>query len=303
MGGTVWREVLLSKPDEGSFRAPSAEAIEAATDGLFSSLLGHGYSLEITSDSFAQPPPDMPSFAQAPQQQVTVAGSSALPALPTSMPPLGVQATVDPGVDVDLHKCLVGNMPLWESAWKPVFELVSTATTASENAETPSTSDLMSSLMDVQLALRRCGISPDKEAMLIDTFESGGKFKAKLDVPDSQVHADAVPSLLSSALEDFKDRNWHAFGSQLGKAVQQAVVVSFPQEYEVDDTGRLHKIVLEATDLGQASNALKKGTAIATLFGLVSVVFSALSLLVVIRSRMSLLAQTTNLDYDLEAVE
>merc|ERR1712217_169253 len=199
----------------------------------------------------------------------------------------------------------VGNMPLWKSAWTPVFELVSTATTASENAETPSTSDLMSSLMDVQLALRRCGISPDKEAMLIDTFESGGKFKAKLDVPDSQVHADAVPALLSSALEDFKDRNWHAFGSQLGKAVQQAVVVSFPQEYEVDDTGRLHKIVLEATELGQASNVLKKGTAIATLFGLVSVVSFASALLMTIRSRISFFAMTSssNQDYDLEAIE
>merc|ERR1712217_297975 len=199
----------------------------------------------------------------------------------------------------------VGNMPLWKSAWTPVFELVSTATTASENAETPSTSDLMSSLMDVQLALRRCDISPTTEAMLIDTFESGGKFKAKLDVPDSQAHADAVPSLLSSALEDFKERNWHAFGSQLGKAVQQAVVVSFPQEYEVDDTGRLHKIVMEATELGQTSTPWKGGSAVAALFGLVSVLFSALVFLVAIRSRMSVLrmTRTSTQDYDLEAVE
>merc|ERR1712187_372629 len=126
-------------------------------------------------------------------------------------------------------------------------------------------------------ALRRCGISPDKEAMLIDTFESGGKFKAKLDVPDSQVYANAVPSLLSSALEDFKERNWHEFGSQLGKAVQQAVIVSFPQEYEVDDTGKLRKIVIEATELGQTSILGKRSTAVAGLFGLVAVMLSALA--------------------------
>merc|ERR1712187_805653 len=153
-------------------------------------------------------------------------------------------------------------------------------------------------------ALRRCGISPTTEAMVIDTFESGGKFKAKLDVPDSQVHADAVPALLSSALEDFKDRNWHAFGSQLGKAVQQAVVVSFPKEYEVDDTGRLHKIVIEATEL-ETSTAWKKDTSISALFGLVSVVFSFFAFFVAVRSQKSLLAMasTSSQDYDLEAVE
>merc|ERR1712228_1011645 len=187
-------------------------------------------------------------------------------------------------------------MPLWKSAWTPVFELMSTAT-ASADAEMPTSSDLMSSFMDVQLALQRCDISPAKEAMLIDTFESGGKLKAKIGVPDSKVNADAVPSLLSSALEDFKERNWHAFGSQLGKAVQQAVVVSFPQEYEVDDTGRLHKIVMEATELGQTNIAWKKCSAIAAL----PVLFSALVFLVAVRSRMSVLRMihTSTQDYDL----
>merc|ERR1712146_767132 len=101
------------------------------------------------------------------------------------MPSLSVQTTVNPTeVDVDLHDCLVGNMPLWKSAWTPVFELMSTAT-ASADAEMPTSSDMMSSFMDVQLALQRCDINPAQEAMLIDTFESGGKFKAKLDVPDT----------------------------------------------------------------------------------------------------------------------
>merc|ERR1712151_255785 len=260
-----------------------------------------------TSDSFAQSAPAMPSFAQATQQSSPLAASPAFPALPTTMPYLSAQTTVNPSeVDVDLHACLVGNMPLWKSAWTPVFELVSTAASISDVEKEPvTTSDLMSPFMDVQLALQRCDISPTTEAMLIDTFESGGKFKAKLDVPDSQAHADAVPSLLSSALEDFKERNWHAFGSQLGKAVQQAVVVSFPEEYEVDDTGKLRKIVLEATELGQTSTAWKGGSAVAALFGLVSVLFSALVFLVAIRSRMSVLrmTRTSTQDYDLEAVD
>jgi len=224
------------------------------------------------------------------------------------MPFLNAPTTASPTeVDVDLHKCVVGNLPLWRSAWTPVFEFLNTATTASSDADAPDTSDLMISLMDVQLALQRCNIDPTKEAMIIDTFESGGKLKAKIDVADSMVDAGAVPvqSLLSSALQDFKKKNWHDFGSQLGKAVQQAVVVSFPQEYEVDDTGKLRKIVIEATELGQASIIGKKSTAVAALFGLVAIMLSALALLVTVRSRTSVLAvmRTSTEDYDLEAVE
>merc|ERR1712048_1023060 len=169
----------------------------------------------------------------------------------------------------------------------------------------PEMSDMMTSFMDVQLALQRCDIDPAKEAMLIDTFESGGKFKTKLSMPDGKAQTGSVPSLLTTALEDFKERNWHAFGSQLGKAMQEMVVVSFPQEYEIDDTGKLHKIVIEAAELGQSNTAWTKGDAIATLFGLVSVVFSGLVLLVAIRSRMCLMTMTRAAtdDYDLEAVE
>merc|ERR1712176_1346346 len=46
-----------------------------------------------------------------------------------------------------------------------------------------------------------------------------------------------VPSLLSSALEDFRNRDWYAFGKQLGAAMQDLAVVTFDQKYEVDVAG------------------------------------------------------------------
>merc|ERR1712190_78681 len=107
--------------------------------------------------------------------------------------------------------------------------------------------------------------------VLIDTWEAGGKFKTKLDVPDYKVESGAVPALLSSALEDFKYRDWHSFGSQLGKAMQQMAVVTFPQEYQIDDTGRLRKIIIEATELGQPGAAWKKSITVTTC-GLASIV-------------------------------
>merc|ERR1712232_669794 len=117
--------------------------------------------------------------------------------------------------------------------------------------------------------------------MGIDTWEAGGKFKTKLDVPDYKVESGAIPSLLSSALEDFKYRDWHAFGSQLGKAMQQMTVATFPQEYEVDDTGKLRKIIIKATELGQTGATWNEGMDVAV-FGFVSVVFGLLGLLVIL---------------------
>merc|ERR1711862_310578 len=50
-----------------------------------------------------------------------------------------------------------------------------------------------------------------------------------------------VPSLLASALEDFKDRSWYAFGNQLGAAMQDLLVVTLDQKYEVDAAGSLRQ--------------------------------------------------------------
>merc|ERR1711933_620002 len=104
-------------------------------------------------------------------------------------------------------------------------------------------------------------------------------------MPDTKVRTGAVPSLLSSALEDFKYRDWHAFGSQLGKAMQQMAIVTFPQEYEVDDTGRLHRIIIETAEMGQSNHLWGKGLAIETLFGFVSVVFFIAAVFIAFRSR------------------
>merc|ERR1712151_1235430 len=104
-------------------------------------------------------------------------------------------------LDVDLHKCISDNMVFWKSAWAPVFDLASAAASGSES-EVPDMSELMMSMMHVQMAMQRCKITPEMEALLIDSMEAG-KLHAQLKVPD--VKKGGVPSLLASALDDFKD--------------------------------------------------------------------------------------------------
>merc|ERR1712048_217338 len=88
--------------------------------------------------------------------------------------------------------------------------------------------------------------------MIIDSLQTGGDLETKLRVPTDKTHGGELPSLFASALEDYKDGQWYAFGTQLGAAMQELVVTTFPAKYEVDDFGSL-KRVLGASEVGQAS--------------------------------------------------
>merc|ERR1712187_241426 len=85
----------------------------------------------------------------------------------------------------------------------------------------------------------RCKIPPEMEAVILDSMEAG-KLRANLKMPEDKFKSANVPSLLSSALEDFRNRDWYAFGNQLGAAMQDLAVVTFDQKYEVDFAGSGH---------------------------------------------------------------
>merc|ERR1712217_604208 len=132
------------------------------------------------------------------------------------------------------------------------FELAETASTGSVS-DAPGAGDFLVSMMSVQQALRKCNIGPAQEAMLIDAWEEGGEsLKTKLSVPNENIKTSDVAQLLSSAMEDFKDQQYYNFGKQLGKAMQDMVVVTFPMKYEVDDIGRLREKILGASEARDA---------------------------------------------------
>merc|ERR1712113_59479 len=74
--------------------------------------------------------------------------------------------------------------------------------------------------------------------MLLDSMEAG-KLHANLKVPKGTSKSGDFPSLLSSALDDFKYRDWYGFGKQLGTSMQDLLVVTFAQKYEIDAVGSL----------------------------------------------------------------
>merc|ERR1712187_490966 len=108
-----------------------------------------------------------------------------------------------------------------------------------------------------------------------------------LRVPTNQVHGDGMPSLIASAMEDYKDKQWYAFGTQLGAAMQELVVTTFPTKYEVDDLGKLKRIY-DASDLGQTRAFVHPS---ATLTNLLYAAVSSAALLIcaaLVRNRQKL---------------
>merc|ERR1712187_1049066 len=175
--------------------------------------------------------------------------------------------TLTPAIlNVDLHKCIMDNMPLWKTAWAPVFEMVSAVASGSES---------MASMVDVQLAMTRCNISQAMESILLDSVEAG-KLHANL-MPEGLNKNGSVQSLLASALEDFEEGQWYAFGKQLGVAMQDMLVVSFDQKYEVDADGSLRQ---HFPDAGQLAN---RQSLVAIAVGALSVSF--LGMFALARSR------------------
>merc|ERR1712187_529883 len=191
-------------------------------------------------------------------------------------------------VNIDLHKCISDNMVFWKSAWTPVFDLASAAASGSV-AEAPDTSELMMSMMHVQMAMTRCKITPEMEAILIDSMEAG-KLHANLKMPEGKFNEGGVPSVLQSALEDFRDRQWYAFGNQLGAAMQDLLVVTFDQKYDFDAFGGLRQRI---PDLEQAASRRTLG---AVVVGAVSIGF--LAMFAVVRSRRAARSISGSREFD-----
>merc|ERR1711920_756810 len=84
-------------------------------------------------------------------------------------------------------------------------------------------------------------------------------------MPNNQIHGAAMPSLIASAMEDYRDRQWYAFGTQLGAAMQELVVTTFPTKYAVDDLGRLKRI-FGASELGRTGNFVNPTAALSSFF-------------------------------------
>jgi hypothetical protein len=282
--GLAWRNVVLSKQHTAGMPEPTPQAIELCTTGLFQSFFGPGFNMQVATDA----------VPAAPASAAAIPGAVAAAATPTAEPPMVM--------NVDLHNCIGGNMPLLTTAWMPAIQLAESA--EDPTVKPPNMEQMMFAMMDVQLALTRCNISPEQEAMLVDAAQSGS-LHTKLAIPQATLDEGGVSELLASALTDYKTGNWYAFGTQLGKAMQSMMVEAFPEEYEVDSTGKLRKQIMAASELSRMGVMQTRSSAALVAFvllGVSSLLLTALILRVRRRSQYSL-PSNEECQYDVEAIE
>jgi len=109
----------------------------------------------------------------------------------------------------------------------------------------------------------------------------------KLSVPNENVKTASVAKLLSSAMEDYKDQQYYEFGKQLGKALQDMVVVTFPLKYEVDESGKLRNTILGASEV-DISSTQHIHSPVFYIFVVASTSLMLMASLIILRSRQTI---------------
>jgi hypothetical protein len=145
---------------------------------------------------------------------------------------------------IDLHKCINGQnerffQEVWDAAWL-FFEKVSSFSSLVSDQRWKAVLAVV--LADLPTAVRYCGLDKEQEALLIHSMKKLEKLRFDVDARDRKVHTSEVSVDLAQAVHNWRNHSWHDFGMDLGKLLQELVVLVFPadysQKYRVSETVR-----------------------------------------------------------------
>jgi len=208
----------------------------------------------------------------------------------------------DIDIKVNLHQCIAGNSEffkeLWMAAWDLIAQLsangqqhgLGTAAGAKfmgnmmgsqqEGGGQPKWSgELMVAMMQFPMALSRCGVAGDIQTMLTEAIKSLKDIKVQFKFPHEQItspsaQAEVATNQMAKAVEAWTNWDFERFGYELGELFRNLVMLTLPQKYSVDDSGRLQRLSEEvkskmtATGLTRSTsnNLMIIGGAIAFVF-------------------------------------
>lgn len=210
------------------------------------------------------------------------------------------------GINVDLNKCIGGNVGLLQGMWSSVMyyyakensKTASIAATTTKPGEDPANKQatmLAYTMMQMPAAMRKCGIDQSDQQALKDAIAGMGKgvkmsynypsnlpkFSSKTAVNDAAKTASGYGKLISAPEEHSYD-----FGKSLGNMFQTAAVsvLNPSQKYFVDSEGNLKRQLLE---LAAESGPGAAGSMITPVLLVLTVVVLLLAL-VALKSRRAL---------------
>jgi len=219
--GTALRKILLSKANANEIQLPEGpaenEAIQDATDGFMRGFLNKGDEMIVTD-------------------------------------------AADPSVyiAVDLQKCLGDNRDFFRAVWTSAWTLVASMSANKEQYDLAkdfgapdarghsgeAIAEMTFTMMQIPLALQKCSVNQETEAMLVAAFHSINATRIRFNfgqTVDSNARAKEIKMKLARAVDDWKDLDFRGFGSELGTIMRDILLLAFPQKYHVDANGFIRR--------------------------------------------------------------
>merc|ERR1712187_353921 len=175
---------------------------------------------------------------------------------------------------VDLHDCVKDNLKLFQQAWAPVQEMFENAPKIGECSvfectvdlsDAPVLSSLGLSASNLQHALEKCDIGREREALIVESLFYGSQFETHLDLPETKMQEKQITEEMMKAVQDWRAERWSPLGARLGGMLRSTLLVVFPQEYAIDESGELRRQIMGASQASplvmQHSGSTLKGSA------------------------------------------
>jgi len=218
--GISLRKILLSNSTRGAQLpegVPEEAIIQETTEGLMEGFFASGSGVEITD-------------------------------------------TAAPNVDIqlDLHRCIAGNHEFFKEVWLAMWNLIAELSVNAgngkfENPFTEKNSDgsqpkwmgeFMVAMMQVPMALSRCNVDQDTQQMMMEAIKSIKDLKVKFLFPTHIITADEATQRMAKAIASWTNWDFKDFGKQIGKLLEEFVLLMYPQRLYIDSKGQrrlIHK--------------------------------------------------------------
>jgi len=209
--GLAWRKVLLAPRASLPQGAPSLEELEDISEGMLEGFFGPGFVLKVSSDAMG---------AQS-----------------------NFRGVRPEGWTIDVHQCVARNKKEFQKVMNEVSQLMAKQALSSlqdfaENLEFA----LGAAIFDLPRVLRRCNVHREQEEMLADSILA--LQTPKLRVKSSAVWQpteDGVQHFAQTAVLAWEARRWKDCGEDLGGLLRELVLRFLPEQYSVDDSGRMKR--------------------------------------------------------------
>jgi hypothetical protein len=100
--------------------------------------------------------------------------------------------------------------------------------------------EFMVAAMQVPMAMSRCNIDRAEEQMMMQAMKNMKYLKVNFIFPQHIITADEATERMATAINAWTDWNFKEFGNQIGKLLEEFVLLMYPQQYEVyKQTGKL----------------------------------------------------------------